>query len=1147
MRIRILGPLEVAANGHIVEVGGARLRALLILLALTTERTVSAERLIDGLWDDDPPAAAVNALQSLVSRLRAVLGREAFESRPGTYRLLVPREAVDAHDFESRVARALRDDDAASRSAALRGALDLWRGPALEDVAGRPFAEGPAARLDGLRRTALDERIEADLRLGRHVELIPELQALTAADPLREPLRGKLMRALYAAGHQADALAEYTAARSALADALGVDPSPELENVYLAVLRQDPSLAAAPRPARPAPTGADRRRPAAPDRPPGTPDRAPGTPDQPQPSGGPEQPRPPGALGRPHGGPDRPLPPGASERPRPSGAADEPLGNLKARITSFVGRDDELSQVSELLAADRLVTLTGPGGAGKTRLSQEAGERWQQRVRDGVWFVEFAPVEDPAEVPVTVLTTLGVQKTVWTSAAGGRRAMESADPLGRLAAALATKRMVLVLDNCEHLLDATAQLAARLLADCPGVRILASSREPLGIIGETLWPVDPLELPPPEAGAVEALAYPAVRLLADRAAAVSRGFAVTDRNVASIAQICRALDGMPLAIELAAARLRSMTPAQVAARLNDRFGLLAGGNRAALPRHQTLRAVVEWSWDLLDEAERAMWSRLAVFSGGATAESAEEVCAGPGLARSGVFDVLTALVDKSLVTVTETEHGPRYRMLETIRAYGLERLAEAGDEERTRRAYAGHFLDLAETAEPHLYRDEQLGWLRRLFAENDNIHAALRWAISVSDAVLAARICAALGWYWFMRGMLEESEDSVIGVLELPGLPEDRTTAVVLVLGAATLLHTHGETERVTAWLLEARRIRDLYADEPERLSPMLRATSVALDMYLEGWEESSVRAVEPLLDDADPWVRGIGYFTRGQFRLNYGHRDAGEADFARALECFRLTGDRWGLSFTLTSQAELAGRRGDHEEAVALYQESLRLNDVLGGGPTPVMQTHMKLANELTLLGEHDRAVKMLRLALREFERAGSPEGMAALHFQLAEIARHDGDHTLAARHLSQAQDLIATVSGPPHFQAMIFCSRALLDIARGDVEHARPLLAESLRCAVQVLDHPIVAVALVGHAALALAESDFEKCALLLGAADGLRGGPDASFRDGLSVEAAARAALGDAFVAPYERGRAWTFDDVLTVYSLERPTSPGEALSG
>ncbi|TDD64135.1 ATP-binding protein, partial [Actinomadura rubrisoli] len=1079
MWIGILGPLEVRADGASagaeIEVGGARLRALLTLLALDPGAMIPAGRIIDALWEDEVPRGAANALQSLVSRLRAAIGRDLVESRSGAYRLVLPREAVDACDFEARVLAARRAATPAARSSGLREALALWRGPALAGAAGLRFADAPAARLDALRRAALEERLDADLALGRHAELIPELRALAEDDPLREPVAALLMRALYAAGRQAEALACYERAKHALADGLGVDPSPDLEAVYLSVLRQDPSLLPAARPPAEAPVRT------------------------------------------------------AQERPR---------GNLRARLTSFIGRDTDLKRVGDLLSEARLVTLTGPGGAGKTRLSLEAGERLGGRLPDGVWLAELAPVSDPAEVPAAVLTALGLREmTPITASASRMTVADPGDPLERLVSALAGRRLLLLLDNCEHLLDVAARLADQVLAACPGVRILATSREPLGITGETLWPVEPLEPPPSSAGPVEALGYPAVRLFADRASAVSPDFSVTDANVGRVVQICRALDGMPLAIELAAARLRVMTPEQIAVRLDDRFRLLSAGSRTALPRHKTLRAVVEWSWDLLDEPERMLCRRLAVFQGGATLESAEDVCAGPGLDRPGVLDVLAALVDKSLVIATGGDGEPRYRMLETIRAYGLERLAEAGEEERTRRAHADHFVRLAETAEPHLYRAEQLGWLRRLAAEHDNNSAALHWAISAGDAPLAIRFCAALGWYWFLNGLITDGADNLEEILALPGVPEDGTTALALALAAMTSLDNLVDDGRVTSWLTRAEDICERVGDEARH--PVLRLMRHTVQMYMDGWDQASLRGIESLLDDPDPWVRGLAYFIHGQVSHNFGRVHQLEEDFERALAAFRETGDRWGLSFTLTAQAEIVGRKGDHHAAVALYEEGLRLNTELSGGTAELLHLSMKLANELDLVGERERAEDLLNGAMRDTGAARRPEDEAALHYQLGEFARRSGDEAEALRRLGRADELTVDLPGPPQFRAMVLCSRAQLDVAMGAMDDAQARLDEALRGAVQSHDYPIVSYVLAGHAERHRALGAPDRAAELLGTADGLRGTRDLSLPDVTAIEAALRAELGEpAFTAAYTRGLTRTFADVLHDFGLDPP---------
>lgn len=415
--------------------------------------------------------------------------------------------------------------------------------------------------------------------------------------------------------------------------------------------------------------------------------------------------------------------------------AGPPATPARTGLNSFVGRDRDVQRVRDLLGPARIVTLIGPGGAGKTRLAREA-------VGPGsVAVAELAPLTGGEQVAAAVLAAVGEPELVV-------RAQDEPAPdvVTRLVATLAPRDALLVLDNCEHLVDAAAALAETLLTACPRLRVLATSREPLGVPGEVLHPVEALA----EADAVA--------LFADRAAAVRPGFTVTPE----VAVICRRLDGQPLPIELAAARLRTLTPAEILERLDDRFRLLTSGSRTALPRHQTLRAVVDWSWDLLDEPERAIARRLAVFAGGATVAAVEQVCGG------GAFELLAALVDKSLV-VAVPGSPTRYRMLETIREYARERLDEAGERDAAVADHARFMTELAEAAEPHLRGHEQLLWLAKLRAEADEIDLALRRTIAAGDAATAHRLVAALAWSWFVRGRTDDADRWVTAVHPLDG------------------------------------------------------------------------------------------------------------------------------------------------------------------------------------------------------------------------------------------------------------------------------------------------------------------------------------------------------------------------------------------
>ena len=587
------------------------------------------------------------------------------------------------------------------------------------------------------------------------------------------------------------------------------------------------------------------------------------------------------------------------------------------------------------------------------------------------WFAELAPVTEPSEVPYAVLDALGLRER----SLGQRGSDAAADPLDRLRAALAARDAVLILDNCEHLIDAAAALAARLLADCPGVRVLATSREPLGIGGETLYPVGPLPAPPvPPAGSrrrrprrPDALAgsYPAVRLFADRAAAVLPGFTLGPGNEADVARICRALDGMPLAIELAAPWLRTLAPAtraaaggRVAERLDDRFALLTGGSRTAQPRHQTLRAVVDWSWQLLSEPERTLARRLAVFPAGATLAAAEQVCAddtapqrrrpstegqktvsADALPRVRVLPALSGLVGKSIIAMADTPGGcaPRYRMLETVRAYGLERLAEAGEESATRDAFARYYLDFAETADPLLRTADQIRWFRELLAEQDNAHAALRWAIGRRDSATALRLVRALGYYWSQRGQGEADVLARAGAgADAAGTADraDRRGAGDLRAAGGGLVLRPGA---VKVPLLEAIAGLSQWGDDYTAFHPLVALAEPVL-LQFQGDREHAQDHYDRYAQARDPWLRTMGLVYRAAHARELGRLAGAEDDLHAALRESRAIGEQWGSALALTELAEFTELRGDHAASLAALEEAVSIGRELntwGDRPT--------------------------------------------------------------------------------------------------------------------------------------------------------------------------------------------------------------------
>lgn len=1006
MRYAILGSTQAFRDdGTPVPLAGLRLRALLTALALRPGRLIAAESLIDELWADDPPANASGALQALVARLRRAIGHDAIGSADSGYRLCAAPEAVDAHRFERLVdegGRALADGDPVKASDLLEDALALWRGPAFADL---PDRDTLAVRCEELRLEAVRLRLTAGLALGRAAQHLPELAGLAAAHPLNESLRALHIRALRDAGRTADALSAYEDVRRDLADELGTDPSAELRALHTELLAPAPDTGQEPPPAdvRTAP-----------------------------------EPRP---------------------TPRRS-------GNARARLTSFVGRAAELAAIRADLATARLVTLTGPGGTGKTRLSQETGDLLADRWPDGVWYAELAPVSDPRTVPEAVLTALGLRETLLHPGSATQQALnaegKTKDPARMLAEYCAGRSLLLVLDNCEHVIGAAAALAEQLLAHCPGVTVLATSREPLGVPGERVRPLNPL--PDPFA----------LRLLADRGAAARPGFTVEDDPVAC-AELCRRLDGLPLAIELAAARLRSLTPRQLADRLDDRFRLLTGGSRTVLPRQQTLRAVVDWSWDLLDPAERILLRRLAVFAGGWTLEAVEEVCSGDGIDAADAAALLGSLVDKSLVLADLTDDGARYRMLETIAEYAAERLDESAERAVVEGRHLRFFREYIRTADPRLRGSEQLLWLTRVEREHENLRAALRRAVELGDEQEALYLLLACGWFWEMRNYYTEQLTWPAAVAALGPDPFDgppvlepvehgpldspppmsreqldearrwvRMMQFVTNEGGMETRWGEPEVARVGRAIIEA---YPPHLPQTARRPGLMSPFAAFLSGEFERLPELADNLVLSCREFGGPWELAFALQIRAKTLNDVTEKlDQSMADVRESRELFQQVGDRWGMTEALAAEAEACSNSGQWERSAECCREAITMARELGSHQqVPLLK--VRLADMIVNIGDVAAGEAMLRAAIEDADEIGPAAGGSAFYGRVllcAMLARRgdlDEGHALVDEMLA-----VPPVGVPTFIQGMLRGIKGWLTCRSGDPDGGLALLREGL-----------------------------------------------------------------------------------------------------
>ena len=834
LEFRILGPLEVRIDGEVLALPANKQRALLVLLLLSANKVVPRERLIDSLWPEKPPATAANAVQVHVSQLRkafenaGVDSTELLVTTPPGYLLRLDPEQVDARRFARLLgeAAAARGRAAHREAAALFAeALALWRGPALADLAAEEFAQPEIARLEELRLSAVEDRIASELELGRQAEVVGELEALVAHNPLRERLRALLMLALYQSGRQADALEAYREARSLLLDELGIEAGSELRALEQAILRHDASIAPS-------------------------------------------------------------LPPSPEVAPLPS------------FLAPLVGRERELQEVVAMLSDEgvRLVTLTGLGGVGKTRLAVAAARVLESEFTDGSAYVPLATLRDPELVAATIVQTL-------LPGESGRSPTES------LAAHLGTRGLLLVLDNFEQVLEA-APFLTRLLAAAPGLKLLVTSRARLHLSGEREYPVPTLP------------AGDAVTLFADRAKAVDPQFVLSEENTDAVFELCSRLERLPLAIELAAARTKLLPPAALLGRLGSRLDLLAAGNRDAPARHHALRTTLDWSYELLTPEQRRVFARLGVFVGGCTLEAAEAVC---GAGAGSVLDDLSAVVDESLVRRETTE--PRFAMLETVREYALERLRTLGEDEDAGRRHAEYFLTFAETAR----RSGQAKWLAALELEHDNLRAAQAFARQRGDGETSLRFCVALWRFWQLHGHLDEGRRLLASALDATpdGDPLQRAKALN---GAGVLAGEQGDFEAAAAYFEPALALSRELGDDQRIASVLTNLGNLAL---FAGDFDEARRLYEESLDHSaavgDTAMETIALENLGLVALDRGNLDEAVRRLEESAAIAARNTDERARSSSARALAAALIERGEADRARELLAESLTLARRLG------------------------------------------------------------------------------------------------------------------------------------------------------------------------------------------------------------------------
>jgi predicted ATPase/DNA-binding SARP family transcriptional activator/DNA-binding CsgD family transcriptional regulator len=947
LRVELLGGFRISVGSRTVGEDAWRLKkakSLLKLLALAPAHRMHREQLMDLLWPDSPaPKSQANNLrQALYSARRALV----VGSAPAT-------TGASSNDYYLRLAgdqvalcpegslwvdvEAFEEAAATARRirepAAYRAAIDLYAGELLPEDR---YEEWTQERREALRGTYLSLLLELAVLHEEREEFersIETLRETAAAEPAREEAHVRLMRLYALTGRRQEALLQYERLRKALSEGLDGEEEPgEAGRLLYEEIRAGRSPTSSP-------TGDPRVQTAS-------------------------------GSG------------GARAEPSYSSRHNLPVGR-----TSFVGREEEMVEVERLLAMTGLLTLAGAGGSGKTRFALEVARRLAGTYEDGAWLVELAPLSDPRLMERTVAGALGVRE-------------QPGHPLTDvLRDYLYSKRLMLVMDNCEHLVEAAARLVETLLSSCPHLKVLATSREPLNVPGELVWPVPPLSAPIGSGESptkVEELTrYESVRLFVERARHRRPSFELTPEKASAVAEVCSRLEGIPLAIELAAARVGVLSVRQIAARLKDSLGVLAGGNRTAGPRQRTLKGTLDWSYDLLGELERDLFGRLSVFAGGWTLEAAEVVGPEPGssVEEQDVLDLLGRLVDKSLVVAEADGVGEaRYRMLEPVRQYAREKLEEGGEAEQVRRRHAAWFLHLVEEAEPHLKGQRQVAWLERLEREHDNLRAAMRWLLEEGEVERAVRLAWALRLFWYVRGHQSEGYRYTTQTLQKGGVLPTNLRAKALCVGG---LASYG--------LESTERTRRL-------------------------WEESATL----FRQTQDGFGRAISLAGVGLMTLQQGDMERARAHFEESLELYREIGDKWGVSSILSHLGIIPLSQGDHARAVRYFEEALKISREIGDRLVGSIALYNLALEESRAGGDHERAAELyiegLGLAVEMGDKANAAyclEGVAGLILKRGEPER-------AARLFGASEALLEAVGAPRYAQAQArdFYERAVEEL---------------------------------------------------------------------------------------------------------------------